>query len=114
MRYDLIVDTRTNRRPADYIRALNPGGTYATVGGALMRDLFRVAIDGLWSRRTVGKTLRLVGLKANRDLPYLNERFEAGQLAPVIDGPYTLSEGREAFRRFGAGDHLGKIVFTIE
>ena len=114
VRYDLIVDTRTNRRPADYIRALNPGGTYATVGGALMRDLFRVAIYGLWSRRTVGKTLRLVGLKANRDLPYLNERFEAGQLAPVIDGPYTLSEGREAFRRFGAGDHLGKIVFTIE
>lgn len=112
-RYDLIVDTRTNRRPSDYLRALNPGGTYATVGGALMRDLFRVAIYGLWSRRTMGKTLRLVGLKANRDLPLLNERFEAGQLVPVIDGPYTLSEGRDAFRRFGEGKHLGKIVFTI-
>ena len=112
-RYDLIVDTRTNRRPSDYLRALNPGGTYATVGGALMRDLFRVAIYGLWSRRTMGKTLRLVGLKANRDLPLLNERFEAGQLVPVIDGPYTLSEGRDAFRRFGAGEHLGKIVFRL-
>ena len=112
-RYDLIVDTRTNRRPSDYLRALNPGGTYATVGGALMRDLFRVAIYGLWSRHTMGKTLRLVGLKANRDLPLLNERFEAGQLVPVIDGPYTLSEGRAAFRRFGEGKHLGKIVFTI-
>ena len=111
--YDLIVDTRTNRRPSDYLRALNPGGTYATVGGALMRDLFRVAIYGLWSRRAMGKTLRLVGLKANRDLPLLNERFEAGQLVPVIDGPYALSEGREAFRRFGAGEHLGKIVFRL-
>lgn len=113
-RYDLIVDAKTNRRPSDYLRALNPGGTYATVGGPLMRDLFRVAIAGLWTGRTMNKTLRLVGLKANRDLPLLNERFEAGQLVPVIDGPYPLSEGREAFRRFGAGDHLGKIVFTIE
>ena len=112
-RYDLIVDTRTNRRPSDYLRALNPGGTYATVGGALMRDLFRVAVYGLWSRRTMGKTLRLVGLKANRDLPLLNQCFEAGQLVPVIDGPYTLSEGRDAFRRFGAGEHLGKIVFRL-
>ena len=113
-RYDLIVDAKTNRRPSDYLRALNPAGTYATVGGPLMRDLFKVAIAGLWTGLTMNKTLRLVGLKANRDLPLLNERFEAGQLVPVIDGPYPLSEGREAFRRFGAGDHLGKIVFTIE
>ena len=28
--YDLIVDTKTTRQPADHIRALNPGGTYAT------------------------------------------------------------------------------------
>jgi hypothetical protein len=32
----------------------------------------------------MNKTLRLVGLKANRDLLYLNERFEAGKLAPVF------------------------------
>ena len=113
-RYDLILDTRTNRRPSDYVRSLNPGGTYATVGGPLMRDLFKVAIFGLWSRPVMNKALRLVGLKQNRDLPYLNERFEAGQLVPVIDGPYKLSDAREAFRHFGAGNHKGKIVFTIE
>ena len=112
--YDLILDTKTNRQPSEYVRSLNPGGTYATVGGPLMRDLFKVAIFGLWSRPTMNKTLRLVGLKPNRDLPYLNERFEAGQLVPVIDGPYKLSDAREAFRRFGAGNQKGKIVFTIE
>ena len=62
-----------------------------------MRDLFKVALVGVWSRFTMNKTLRLVGLKPNRDLPYLNERFEAGQLVPVIDGPYKLSDARDAF-----------------
>jgi NADPH:quinone reductase-like Zn-dependent oxidoreductase len=113
-RYDLILDTRTNRRPAEYLRSLNPGGTYATVGGALLRDLLKVAIFGVWSRLATNKTLRLVGLNPNRDLPYLNECFDAGQLVPVIDGPYKLSDAREAFRHFGAGNHKGKIVFTIE
>ena len=113
-RYDLILDTKTTRPPSAYVRALNPGGTYATVGGPLIRDLVKVAIFGLWSRRTMNKALRLVGLRPNRDLPYLNERFEAGQLVPVIDGPYKLSDARDAFRRFGAGTHKGKIVFTID
>jgi NADPH:quinone reductase-like Zn-dependent oxidoreductase len=113
-RYDLILDTKTNRPPSAYVRALNPGGTYATVGGPLIRDLVKVAIFGLWSRPTMNKALRLVGLRPNRDLPYLDERFEAGQLVPVIDGPYKLSDAADAFRRFGAGNHKGKIVFTID
>ena len=41
-------------------------------------------------------------------------RVEAGQLVPVIDGPYPLSDAREAFRRFGAGRQMGKIVITID
>jgi NADPH:quinone reductase-like Zn-dependent oxidoreductase len=61
----------------------------------------------------MNKPFRLIALKQNRDLPYLNERFEAGQLVPVIDGPYTLSDAREAFRHFGAGNHQGKIVFDL-
>src|SRR5688572_17625797 len=32
-RYDLILDTKTNRSPFEYARALTPKGTYATVGG---------------------------------------------------------------------------------
>jgi NADPH:quinone reductase-like Zn-dependent oxidoreductase len=112
-RYDLILDTKTNRPPTDYVRSLNRGGTYATVGGPLIRDLLKVAVCGLWSRPTMNKALRLVGLKQNRDLPYLNGCFEDGRLVPVIDGPYKLSDAREAFRNFGAGNHKGKIVFTI-
>jgi NADPH:quinone reductase-like Zn-dependent oxidoreductase len=55
-----------------------------------------VVIAGWLIRLVTGKTVRLVGLKQNKDLAYLSERFEAGQLAPVIDGPYKLGDAREA------------------
>jgi NADPH:quinone reductase-like Zn-dependent oxidoreductase len=111
--YDLIVDTKTMRQPSDHIRALAPGGTYATVGGPSIARLLKIPLVGWWFRLTTGKTVRLVGLKTNRDLPYMNEQFEAGKLTPVIDGSYTLDDAREAFRHFGAGNHQGKIVITI-
>jgi NADPH:quinone reductase-like Zn-dependent oxidoreductase len=111
--YDLIIDTRTTRSAVDYARALNPGGTYATVGGQSILGLFMIPIVGLPFRLTARKKLRLIGLRANRDVPYLGERVEAGQLVPVIDGPYPLTDAREAFRRFGAGRQMGKIVIMI-
>jgi NADPH:quinone reductase-like Zn-dependent oxidoreductase len=113
-RYDLILDAKTNRWPFEYPRALNPGGTYATVGGVTIRLLLGTLVYG-WSIRVItDKTIRLIGLRQNQDLPYLNERFEAGELTPVIDGAYTLSEAREAFRHYGSGNHKGKVVITID
>ena len=114
LRYDLILDTRTTHGPFEYVRSLNPGGTYATVGGKQMGLLLQFAIFGWWIRQTANKTVRLIMLKQNKDLAYLNERFEAGGLNPVLDGPYELSEGREAFRHFGAAKHKGKVVITME
>jgi NADPH:quinone reductase-like Zn-dependent oxidoreductase len=112
-RYDLILDTKTTRSPFAYTRSLSSEGTYATVGGNVFR-LLQFPIFGWCIRKATGKTVRLIMLKQNRYLPYLNERFEAGRLIPVIDGPYKLSESREAFRHFGAGIHNGKVVITME
>lgn len=111
-RYDLILDVKTNHSPFAYTRALASGGTYVTVGGSLPR-LMQMAILGPVISRTYGKTERIVALKPNKDLPYLNELFEAGNLLPVIEGPYELGELREAFRLFARGDHKGKIVVTV-
>src|SRR5207248_9372998 len=55
--------------------SLSPGGTYATIGGDLSR-LFQFVIFGWCIRQTTGKTVRLVMLKQNQDLPYLNERLD--------------------------------------
>ena len=111
--YDLIVDTRTTRTSSEYARSLSPGGTYATVGGPEMKVLFRILFAGWRMRFVSDKRLRLIGLKPNRDLPYLNEQFEAGRLVPVIDGPYTLNQGADALRHFGSGNHKGKVVITM-
>ena len=111
-RYDPILDVKTNRSPLAYARALRPHGTYATVGGSIPRLLQAVVLGPLVSRVS-DKHLRLVTLKPNKDLAYMNELFEAGKLVPVIDRTYTLADVPEALRRFGTGDHRGKIIVTM-
>lgn len=111
-RYDLILDVKTDRSLLSYARALNAGGTYATVGGDTAR-LLRVAALGSVMFRWSQKRLRVVGLKPNKDLAYVNELFESGRLVPVIDRRYRLEEAGEAFRFFSTGDYRGKIVVTM-
>jgi len=111
-RYDLILDVKTNRSPFAYARALKPNGTYATVGGSTARLLQALVLGPLLSR-LYNKRVRIVTLKPNKDLAYMNELFEAGKLVPVIDGPYKLADVPEALRLFGTGDHKGKIIVTM-
>ena len=47
-------------------------------------------------------------------LDYINELFEAGEIKPVIDGPYKLSRTVEAIRHFGEGKHKGKVIIIME
>jgi NADPH:quinone reductase-like Zn-dependent oxidoreductase len=48
-----------------------------------------------------------------KDLAFLGELFEAGQVKPVIDRRYPLSEAPEAFRYLEGGLALGKVVITM-
>lgn len=113
-RYDLILDVKTDRPPAEYERALKPGGVYATVGGELPK-LLRIALSGLRITRARDKNLRVVGLQANRDLAYFNELFEDGRFKPVIDTEFAFTDTdvRNAFHHFAAASHKGKIVVRI-
>ncbi len=111
--YDLILDVKTNRSLFDYARALTPDGRYVTVGGSMAR-LFQVLLIGPFIAMTSKKTMRLVALKQNKDLAYVNELFEAGKIKPVLDKLHTLSEVPEAMRYFGTGNHKGKVVITLE
>ena len=111
-RYDLILDTKTNRSPLRYLRALAPGGRYVTVGGCLPRLPQIFALGPLIARAT-GKQMRVVALKPNKDLAYINELFENHGLRSVIDGPNPLADVPRAVRRFGEAQHIGKIVITV-
>jgi NADPH:quinone reductase-like Zn-dependent oxidoreductase len=111
--YDLILDVKTNRSLLDYTRALTPNGFYVTVGGPAIQ-IHQVLFLGLWISMVHKKNIRLVFLKPNKDLAYMNELFEAGKIKPVIDGPYKLEEVPKAFRLFGEGNHKGKVVIKVE
>jgi len=111
-RFDLILDAKTNRSLFSYLRALNPKGTYVTVGGSigkLFLSLLFMPLISIFSKKKV----RIVALKANKDLEYINELFEAGKLKPVIDGSYSLEQVPQAFRLFAKSAHKGKIVISI-
>lgn len=112
-RYDLILDTKTNRSVFNYARSLSPNGTYVTVGGSVPRIL-QALLLGPWISMFSKKNMRLVLLKPNKDLAYMSELFEKGKVKPVIDGTYQLSEVPEVMRHFGEANHKGKVVITVE
>jgi len=110
--YDLILDAKTNRSMFDYSRALSPNGIYVTVGGSISRLLQALLLGPLISIINK-KHIRIVSLKTNKDLIFMNELFEAGKVKPVIEGPYKLKEFHEAFRIFDKAEHKGKVVITM-
>lgn len=110
--YDLILDVKTNRSMFSYARALSPNGVYVTVGGSTARLLQALLLAPL-IRMIYKKHIRIVALKTNKDLAYMNKLFESGKVKPVIDGPYKLDEVPEAFRLFGKGEHKGKVVIVL-
>jgi NADPH:quinone reductase-like Zn-dependent oxidoreductase len=108
-KYNLIFDVKTNRSISSYQRVLHPNGTYVTVGGKTSRIL-QIVLFGKLSRKY---KMHMVPYKANKDLKYLTELFEAGKLKPVIDKCFPLEKTTDAFRYFGEGHFKGKIVVTI-
>lgn len=112
LRYDLILDVKTNRSVFDYMRALSTDGLYVTVGGKSSRILQLVILGPLISMAG-GKKLTLIMHKPNKNLNVINELYESGKVRPVIDRCFPLNETPEAFRYFGEGHFKGKIVITL-
>lgn len=78
-----------------------------------MARLFQGLLWWPWIAMTTSKRIRILALKPNKGLAYMNELFESGTVVPVIDGSYKLSQVPEAFRHFGEGQHKGKVVITV-
>ena len=111
-RYDLILDAKTNRSPFAFTRSLSKGGKYVTVGGSLWRMLQLLFLKR-WIKITKGLTLKILGLKPNKDLASINELYEKGNIKAVIDGPYEMDEIPRLIQYFGEGLHSGKIVVRL-
>jgi len=111
-RYDVILDTRSNRGPWRYGRALRPGGIYVTVGGRTRRLLENFLLGPVVGRLSGGRRFRVLALDDNKDLGEIAAWCAEGRLEPVIDRVVPLEETPAAIRRFGEAAHIGKIIVT--
>lgn len=111
--FDVIIDARSTRSPADCARALTERGRYVTVGGETRRVLTIGVSKGRVLAKT-GKTVALVMLEPNVDNGRLLELHAAGVLTPSIDSTWPLAQTRDAVERFASGEHRGKIVVTVD
>jgi NADPH:quinone reductase-like Zn-dependent oxidoreductase len=113
-RYDLILDVVAYRSVFDYPRALNPEGIFMIVGGSLSSFLQILTLGTLISKMGTKKLgLNVYEPNKKEDLAFLAELFESGDVVPVIDRRYPLSEVPEALRYLKEEPHLGKIVITM-
>jgi NADPH:quinone reductase-like Zn-dependent oxidoreductase len=117
-RWDLIVDTAGRRSLAQLRRALARRGTLVIVGGegggrwlgGFDRQILRAPILSALVRQRLRP---FVSKERREDLVVLKELIEAGNLTPVIDRTYPLSEAPAAIRHLEAGHARGKVVITV-
>jgi NADPH:quinone reductase-like Zn-dependent oxidoreductase len=115
-RYDLILDIGGNSPLARLRDALTPRGTLVIVGGedsgrwtGMRRQLHALAVSPLARQRL---TIR-IPKETHADIEQLAELCKDGQLTPVIDRTFPLSEAADAIRYLEAGRARGKIAIAV-
>jgi len=115
--YDLLFQLAGTRSPSECRRALTPKGTLIPSSGESdgrwigpLDRLLKAAVLGPF----VSQRLALFEAKpSGDDLRLLKELIEAGEVSPVIDRTYQLSETPEAVRYLEGGHARGKVVITV-
>ena len=111
--YNLILAANGYHPILDYKRALGPEGTYVMTGGS-GAQMFQSMTLGPILSMTGNKKLGNLSMKANKgDLIFMKGLLEAGEVTPVIDRTYPLSEVPEAMRYLEEGHARGKVVITV-
>jgi NADPH:quinone reductase-like Zn-dependent oxidoreductase len=114
--YDVMLDLVGNRSLSECRRVLTPRGTYVIVG---VRDAGRWLGLGRQAKALllapfVRQRMRVFVVKHTReDLGVLRGLVEAGQVVPVIEKRYALSDAADALRHQGEGHTRGKIVLGV-
>jgi NADPH:quinone reductase-like Zn-dependent oxidoreductase len=109
-RYDLVFDVVAKRSFSDCKRALEPRGIYVTTEFSPV-----LALAGRWRSMTGNQKMVPLPPKppSKTDLAFMKELLEAGEVRPVIDRRYTLSELPDALRYLEKGHARGKVIITM-
>ncbi len=115
-RYDVVVDTIGNRTLSDLRRALKPRGTLVVAGGgsgkwfrpmALFLETFVVSPFVRQQLRGV-----MAGV-TTESLETLSALVMSGDVVPLIDRTYTLSDTPAAVAYVEEGHARGKVIITV-
>jgi NADPH:quinone reductase-like Zn-dependent oxidoreductase len=120
-RYDVILDIAGNHPWPDIKRAITPRGTFVLIG----HDQYGAA--GHRWLGSLGRFAKLIvmspfvsqlhpfrGAKDPGDrLAVMKGLIEAGEVTPVIDRTFPLTEVPEAMRYLESGQVQGKLVITM-
>jgi NADPH:quinone reductase-like Zn-dependent oxidoreductase len=112
LQYDMILDVAANHSITDYMRSLSQKGIFVMVGGSTSLANKLILIRPLISLFS-GKQLGILMHKANTGLAEIRDLVETGQVKPIIDKRYPLSNVAEALRYIEDGHAKGKIIITI-
>jgi NADPH:quinone reductase-like Zn-dependent oxidoreductase len=120
IKFDVILDNVGNRSLAEYRRALVPDGKYILIGGGGPQDqgvigpMWKVAGAAL-KDKFVSQDMRFFLASMNgKDLAVLAGLIQSGQVTPVIDRQYPLSQVKEAVAYLEQGHARGKVVLIME
>jgi NADPH:quinone reductase-like Zn-dependent oxidoreductase len=115
-RYDWILDTDTHHFVTGARRALKPDGVYVTLGGEtgdILGGMMVGPLLSLFGNRWSGLMLWWKPMHPP-DVDRLKELIAAGQLRPVIERTYPLSQVVAALRHVEDGRARGKVVLTMD
>jgi NADPH:quinone reductase-like Zn-dependent oxidoreductase len=115
--YDLIFQLAVTRSPSECKRALTSNGTLVLSSGESsgrwlgpVDRIIKAAVLSPFVSQTLGSFLA----KPNQeDLQFVKGLIEAGNVKPVIDRTYPLSETPDAIRYLEEGHARGKVVITV-
>jgi NADPH:quinone reductase-like Zn-dependent oxidoreductase len=117
--YDVVFDLVGNRSLRDYRRVLTPTGTLVLSGGGSSGGGSIVGPVGLLIRSQLlnsfvrHRLVKLTEVPSRANLATLRELIESGDVTPVIDRTYPLSEAAEAIRYLEVQHARAKVVITV-
>ncbi|MEV7992512.1 NAD(P)-dependent alcohol dehydrogenase [Streptomyces sp. NPDC086077] len=118
-RYDVVLDLVGNRSLGEFRRALTPDGTLVLSGGGFYEGGSLLGPMGLFLRRRmlapfVGQRLLELPARASKEnLAALRDLVESGQVTPVVERTYPLSEAPRAIRHLEEEHARAKIVVVV-
>ena len=115
-RYDWILDTDSHHSILRIRRALRRNGVYVTLGGTtapILAALIVGPLISLASAKWTGLLLWWKPFKAE-DVQTIVALIAGGQVKPMIDRRFPLSQVVEALRYVDEGRARGKVIITMD